>query len=189
MFNSISIGKVLNLYEDSRNAFFHFDFIPTFWKNRKSEFFFSKIYFLIKHLSTYCNPEFLQIKNTSFAMNASGKAAKKFGIWLRVLRGKLILEPPYNLSDIFFFLWTQVFGSFGVKSKHLWHWALVWVECHLRPPPGFPTSSKRLVSLLKRLTSLSVKHVAPARCTKFGSIRNQDDHASGVKVLTSADFW
>ena len=40
-------------------------------------------------LSTYTNSEFLQIKNTKFVSNTSGKSAKNFEFFFRVLWGKV----------------------------------------------------------------------------------------------------
>ena len=48
-----------------RLFFRHFEFFPTFWKNKIFEFFFSKIHFLIEiseNLTTYANYECLKLK-------------------------------------------------------------------------------------------------------------------------------
>ena len=114
-------------YEDFINAVIFFQFwvpFPPFWNNRNFDFF-SNIYFLIRiseNLSTYSYYECLQLKNTEFAVNASGKSAKNLG-------GKLPINVPHTLTDTFFWQ-TKVFGSSEVKTKHLWQWALVLFECH-----------------------------------------------------------
>ena len=67
-------------------------------------------------------------------MYDSGNSAKKFEILLKVLSGELTLEPPFlYVTGHIFFRQTKVFGSFGVKCKHLWQWALVRFEKHPSP--------------------------------------------------------
>ena len=52
-----------------------------------------------QNLSAYSNYEYLQLKNTNFAINASGNSAKKLLILLRVQRGRLTLSPsPPHVS-------------------------------------------------------------------------------------------
>ena len=69
------------------------------------------MYFQIKNsenLSAYSSHECIQLKNTTFAINAIGNSAKNFEVLLGVL-GYLIF---------FYIRQTQVFESSGVKSKH-----------------------------------------------------------------------
>ena len=64
-------------------------------------------------LSTYSNNEFLQLKNTKFAIITIKKPAKNFETLLRVLWGKLTLEPPHMLSDTFFSGRLKFLGPLG----------------------------------------------------------------------------
>ena len=80
-------------YKDFKNAFL---FFRHFLKQSKLRLFFSN-YFMFKNsetLSTYSIYEFLQLKNTKFAINASEKSVKNFENLLRVPWGKLNLEHP-----------------------------------------------------------------------------------------------
>ena len=85
-----------------------FEFSPLFGKIEILTF--SKIYLLIKNsesLSAYSSYECIQLKNTTFTINAIGNSAKTFEILLGVLWGKLTLEPPHKLPETFFWQ-TQV---------------------------------------------------------------------------------
>ena len=72
------------------------NFSPLFGKIKILTFFKNSIFEkLVENLSTYSSYEFLQKKNTKSAINASENLRKRLSNLLRVLRGKLTLEPPH----------------------------------------------------------------------------------------------
>jgi len=76
-------------------------FFPISWKNSNfdiSNLFLDKFF---ENWSAYSSYVYLLLKNT-FAINIIGNSAKNFESLLRVLWGKLTIEPPYMLPDILF---------------------------------------------------------------------------------------
>ena len=94
------------------NAFFlNFEFFHPFWKNQNSDFF-SNNSFLMRvsdNLSAYSYYECLQLKKTRSVPQETEQKTL----------GEINFEIPPYVNGHTSFRQAQVFGSSGVKTKHL----------------------------------------------------------------------